>query len=199
VTWPPARDPRRWRRRDVAGPDLSALNGQRAPGARLDDQRRHLGVGIDEEHQALAAQVGGHQEGLVSDIDLAGLGMRLERLALTECIDKTLARYRAWRDAAGEDLAGRRLQAAVAMRQVDRLEHAVEQLLQVDQVDDDLVGQPANEPGGSEEAGACHRLAIVGATDRRHRGSATTCIGTCDTWQSPGSQHRSRIVLPQLR
>ncbi len=74
--------------------------------------------------------------------------MRLERLALTKRIDEALTRDRARRDPAGEDLAGRCLQAAMAMRQVDRLEHAVEQLLQVDQIDDDLAGKPANEPRG---------------------------------------------------
>src|SRR3979409_660976 len=60
VTWAPARDRRR-APRDIAGPDLCALDGQWPLRAGLDDQRRHGGVRIGGEHQTLAAQVGRRQ------------------------------------------------------------------------------------------------------------------------------------------
>ena len=88
----PARD--LWRGRwQILGADGGALDRQRALGDRLDDQRRDVGVWIDEEDQALTAQLGRHEEGLAGDLDLAGLGMRLERAALAKRIDEALARY----------------------------------------------------------------------------------------------------------
>lgn len=75
---------RRWLAGPVVGPHRCALEGESALGARLDDERRHLGLGVDEESEPQTAQVLGDQIGGPGDYDLAGLGMSLEAFLFPE-------------------------------------------------------------------------------------------------------------------
>ena len=116
-----------------------------ASALRVDDQRGHFGTRVDQEVQPLPAQFIGNQVGGLLDHDFAGLGMRLQAFFHQEGLVQSSRGDAPGREAPGQGMFRCGLQAPVPMGLIEAVNDAVEELLQVGEIDHRLVGEPIGE------------------------------------------------------